>query len=207
MQEIAATLLQYKYLGLLPLAMAEGPVIALVAGFLVHEQVLNAWFAFGTLVVGDLIPDAFFYCLGHYGADTRLAKRFLAKSTLFTEHLDAVARLWERHPRKTMFFGKLAYGLGLPVLTSTGLVRMPFARFVGYAVPVTLLQYGVIMAIGYGLGSSYGLAKNYVTTAYVVTALGVVLFVAGYVVFAKYARKRILAIGETESEPRRRDGA
>ncbi len=203
MQEITVSLLQYKYLGLLPLAMLEGPIIALVAGFLVHTHVFSFWVAYATLLLGDLIPDTFFYFLGYYGANTKLAKRFLRKSKLFADHFDVIVAMWERHPRKTMFLGKLAYGLGLPFLTSTGVVHMPFRRFVSYTVPVTLFQYGVIMGIGYALGSSFALAKNYVTSVYLLVALGV-LVVAGYVVFARYARRRILAIGEHDT--RQQDG-
>lgn len=206
MQEIALSLLKYKYLGLLPLAMAEGPLIALIAGFLVSTHIFSFWFAYATLLVADLIPDTFFYCLGYYGARTRLAGRLLNRSKLFTDHFDVVMRLWERHPFKTMFLGKLAYGLGMPFLTSSGVVQMPFGRFVSCTVPITLLQYGVIMGIGYWLGSSYGLAKNYILSASVLVALAVVLAI-GYFGFAKYIRKRFLSMGRQEGGPRGRDEA
>ncbi len=207
MQEIVLSLLQYKYLGLLPLAMAEGPAIALIAGFLVSTHVFSFWFAYGTLLVADLVPDTFFYCLGYYGAHTKLVWRLLNRSRLFTDHFDVVTRLWERHPRKTMFLGKLAYGLGMPFLTSSGVVQMPFARFMSCTIPVTLLQYGVIMGIGYGLGSSFGLAKNYVLSASVLLALVVVVVVIGYLGLVKYVRNRVFALGQQEGDPRRRDEA
>ncbi|MDB5259316.1 MAG: hypothetical protein JWO73_524 [Candidatus Taylorbacteria bacterium] len=194
METALALLLKYKYAVLFPLAAFEGPVISLVVGFLVHAGTFNFLIAYGILILGDLIPDTIFYCIGYYGNQTKVAQKYFAKSKFFREHFTVIEKLWKEHGRKTMFFGKLAYGLALPFLVSAGMAKMPYKKFISYAVPITLFQYGVIMGIGYGLGSSYALASGYIKYAYFGIAVLVAIFILAYIFLTKYARRKIIAM-------------
>ena len=199
MELVLALLLKYRYLILFPLAAIEGPAVALVAGFLVYRGVLNFWIALFIMLWGDIIPDSWFYCLGFFGSRTRLAQKMLGKSKLFSDHFPIIERVWRDHPRKMMVFGKLAYGMGLPFLTSAGMVRIPYLRFMAYAIPVTIFQYGVIMGIGYYLGNSYAQAGAYIDYAYFGLAGIVVLLAIGYVAVAKFARRKLTQLEEEEA--------
>ncbi|TCS61293.1 DedA family protein [Varunaivibrio sulfuroxidans] len=179
-------LVKYKYLVLLPLGMIEGPLIALIAGFLSHSGVLDFWLAYAILILGDIIPDALFYALGYYGGKIDLVNTYLSG-----EKVKGLGRLWTRHGRLTMFFGKLAYGMGLPFLASAGAVKLPFGKFIQYAAPVTFFQYGVLMVLGYVLGNSYAMALNYVDLAYFALAGGVIAFIIVHVAVGRYARHKI----------------
>jgi len=198
---IALILLKYRYLVLIPLAAFEGPLIALVVGFLVSTGVLNLWISYAIMIAGDIVPDSLFYAIGYYGSQTRFVQRMLSKSSLFRDHFPIVEKMWNEHGRKTMFFGKLAYGMALPFLVSAGMVKMPFKKFIRYAIPITLFQYAPIMAIGYFLGNSYMAAAPYLNYAYLLLGAVVVVLVVGYLIAARYARRKIVALEGNMERP------
>src|SRR5450432_4605817 len=67
MDHIAYLLTQYKYLLLFPLAIVEGPIIAVIAGFLCINGFLNLFIVYPIIVAGDLIGDTICYFLGLWG--------------------------------------------------------------------------------------------------------------------------------------------
>ena len=195
-----ALLLKYKYLTLFPLAVIEGPLVSLIVGFLIHQHVLNFWLAFAILLLGDIIPDSIFWCIGYYGRGTKIVKKYVLDNKLFANHLNVIEKLWTEHAKKTMFLGKLAYGMALPFLISAGVVKMPFKKFITYAVPVSIFQYGTIVLIGYFLGNSYNTASFYVGSIYRILAVFVVLCVIIYYLIIRYARKKIILLVEEEEK-------
>ena len=186
MDHLVLLIENYKYLILLPLAIIEGPIVSLAAGFLIHVGYIKLLPTFAILIVGDLLPDTIYYYIG----------RIFRLNTI--SNLTLLKKLWQDHPRKTAFFSKLAYGLSIPFLISAGLAKIPYKKFISYTFPVTLFQYGVIMAIGYSLGYSYELAKKYIEYAGIVMALILVIFIASYLFAAKYAKKQIKKIEQEE---------
>jgi membrane protein DedA with SNARE-associated domain len=188
----------YKYLILFPIAALEGPVTGFIVGMLIAFGYLNPIAAYFVLVMGDLVPDTAYYLLGRFGESKNLIAKYFAKVGITEEHFSAVRALWHKHPGKTMFFSKLAYGLSTPFLISAGLVGMKPAKFFMYALPVTFVQYAVLMVLGYKFSSSFGTVSNIFAHIQYVFAGLVVVFVA-YYFLAKYMRTRLLA-AEKEAE-------
>ena len=191
MEQLVLLLTKYGYFILFPLAAIEGPIVSLVVGFLIYLGYLKFLPAYAILLLGDLIPDTIYYYIGRFGSERKMMEKYGSR-------LNLIEKLWLEHGKKTMFLSKLAYGLSIPFLLSAGLVKMPFKKFISYAFPVTLFQYGVIMAIGYFLGHSYQLAERYVQYAYVIVAVVLILFIVGYVFIVKYARKQIEKMEQEE---------
>ncbi len=191
-------LMEYKYFLLFPLALIEGPLVALVAGFLVSIGYMTVIPAFIVMLFGDLIPDSVYYYMGRYGNKFNLMEKYGHKFKLISSNFPLVERLWKTHPRKMMFFGKLSYGLSIPFLISAGLVKMAFGKFLEYTIPVTIFQYGVIMAIGYFMGYAYTNAQGYVMDAYILITVLVILIVIGNIFISKFAKREI---EELESNP------
>ncbi|HYV33785.1 MAG TPA: hypothetical protein VE973_02975, partial [Candidatus Limnocylindria bacterium] len=123
-------LLKYKYAVIFPLAAFEGPVVSLVVGFLVYSGVLNFWLALIILILGDIIPDTLFYFIGYFGQQSPFIQKHFLKADFFKNHFSLVKKLWQEHPAKTMFFGKLALGMALPFLVSAGIVKLPYKKFI-----------------------------------------------------------------------------
>lgn len=181
----------YKYLILFPLAALEGPVVSLVVGFLIYGRYLDFFPAFGILILGDLIPDTAYYLLGRFGEKKKIIEKYGNNSKFISNNYEIVKKLWENHGFKTMFFSKLAYGLSTPFLISAGFANIPPRKFISFALPVTLFQYAVLMAIGYYLGRSYELAIVYVKDVQLVFAALIVAAVFVYIIFYKYAERQI----------------
>jgi len=197
-QTILHLLITYRYLILFPLAALEGPVVALLAGFMVslgHFQVLPAY---AILILGDLIPDSFYYYLGRFGNKKNLIEKYSVSSKLLSQNLALMKRLFREHGRKTLFFGKLAYGLSIPFLITAGIIQMSYGTFVSYALPATLFQYGLLMIAGYYLGNSYALAQTYIHDAGIAIAVLVALFFAAYIMLAAFARRKLESIEQEE---------
>jgi len=53
-------LLTYKYLILIPLAVVEGPIITVIAGFLITLGYMNIFLVYLIVIAGDLAGDYFF---------------------------------------------------------------------------------------------------------------------------------------------------
>ena len=191
MEYLVLLLTKYGYFILFPLAAIEGPIVSLVVGFLIYLGYLKFLPAYAILLLGDLLPDTVYYYIGRFGSERKMIEKYGSR-------LNLIEKLWREHGKKTMFLSKLAYGLSIPFLLSAGLVKMPFKKFISYAFPVTLFQYGIIMAIGYFLGHSYQLAERYIQYAYVIVAVVLILFIVSYVFIVKYARKQIEKMEQQE---------
>ncbi len=191
MDYLILLLTKYGYFILFPLAVIEGPIVSLVVGFLIYLGYLKFLPAYAILLLGDLIPDTVYYYIGRFGSKRKIMEKYGSR-------LNLIEKLWREHGRKTMFLSKLAYSLSIPFLISAGLVKMPYKKFISYAISVTLFQYGIIMAIGYFFGHSYQIAERYIQYAYVIAAAILILFIVSYILITKYARKRIKEMEQKE---------
>lgn len=188
---ITEVILQYRYWILFPLAFFEGPIVAFVVGTFVALGYFNIFLASSIMLLGDLVPDTACYFFGRYGKRKTLISRYAAKIGIKEEHFDAIQRLWNKHPGKTMFFSKLAYGLSTPFLVSAGLVGMSLKRFVCYAFPITMIQYAIFLALGYYFGNSFRLVSDKVEIVQIAIGGGVAVIVA-YYFLTRYMRKKLM---------------
>lgn len=192
-------LMQYRYLVLIPLAAFEGPVISLIVGFLVHGGYFNFWLAYLIMLSGDIGPDSIFYAIGFFGHRTQLAQKYFKNNSFLQNHFPTVEKLWRDHPWKMMFFGKLAYGLGLPLLVSAGMAKMPYKKFISLTIPISTFQYGIIMLIGYHSANLYESTFRYVNYGYLVLlAVAVVFFLLYFVAASRYAKRKIVEMENKE---------
>ena len=67
MEHIIQLLYGFKYLFLFPLAVVEGPILAIIAGFLCMEGILNPFIVYPIIILGDIIGDSLVYALGRWG--------------------------------------------------------------------------------------------------------------------------------------------
>lgn len=190
-QTIINLILTYRYVILLPLAFIEGPILALVVGFLVHLKYFDIIPAFLVMCAGDFFPDVFYYYIGYSGTESKIIKKYRAKSKFVADNMPIIEKLWREQGYKTMFLSKLAYGMSTILLISAGLAKMPFRKYITYAFSVTLFQYGIIMTIGYYLSFSYVFATQYVKLAGIIVAVVLVVFVLIYIKIQKYASQEI----------------
>jgi len=155
-EALTEIILQYRYWILIPLSLIEGPVIAFVAGTLASVGYFNMYFLAALFFVRDVGLDAVYYAIGHFGAKTQFVQRMFKKVGITPSHLERVRVLWEKRPGWTMFIGKLSYGIASAFIVVAGTVRMPLPLFFKWASIIAVLQYGLLLFLGYYLGVSFG---------------------------------------------------
>src|SRR3989339_621392 len=67
MAGLIALLTTYKYVIVFPLGIFEGPIIAVLCGFLATQGLLSWYFAYLVLVFADAVGDWAYYALGRFG--------------------------------------------------------------------------------------------------------------------------------------------
>src|SRR3989344_1342849 len=111
LEALTALLLAYRYWILLPIAIVEGPFLALVVGSLTSFGYFDPLLAYFVLICGDFIPDTVLYLTGRWGKRAALIEKYGHKIGLSPERFALIERLWRDHPKKAMIMSKLALGL------------------------------------------------------------------------------------------------
>ena len=199
LDSITPLIIEYRYWILIPLSLIEGPIVAFAAGALAAGGYFNPYFLLVFFVVRDLVTDVAYYALGIFAAKTALVRRLLHKIGVTAEHLEKARALWKHHPGKTMFFGKLSYGIAPSFFVVAGMIRMSLSRFIGYNAVVAVFQYGVCLVIGYYFGNAAGGSLiNMINNIQIVIAVLVVCLFAFYFI-RHYFRKRLLKEEQDEA--------
>lgn len=191
-------LIEYRYWILFPLACFEGPIIGFIAGVLIAAGYFNPIIVFGILLMGDVIPDVSYYLIGRFGNRRGMMERLAGKIGIRPDHFEMVRKLWFNHTTRTMFITKFAYGLSTPLLITAGLVKLPFNRFWTNTVPLSILQYSVLLTLGYFLGNYYTAVES--TFARVQIIVAAVAILAGVYYFFGSAIKRKFMAEQKERE-------
>jgi membrane protein DedA with SNARE-associated domain len=186
-------LITYRYWILIPFSFVEGPIVSFLSGTLVAAGYLNVFVVYVILVLGDVLPDLGYYYLGLWVGESGLQKRFSGMSV----HLPAMKRMWDTHTFKATLLSKWAYGIGSPLLMSSGICGVSVKKYAFYSVIITSLQHIVLLSVGYFFGSSLLLVQKSITAIQIIAVSIVVLLIIGYFVASRQARKKVLE--ETQS--------
>lgn len=192
MTYLSLLIIKYKYLVLFPAAFFEGPIVAFFAGLLASLGYLNIPIAYGILLLGDFVPDTIYYFIGRYGENKNFIHKYGSKFGLTTERFNFIKKIWHTHGFKTMFISKLAYGMSTGFLIAAGLAKIPVKKFYKYTIPVTVIEYGLLMILGYYFGNSYSLVSNYVKGTQIAFAIFTILFIVGYCFFVRYMKRQLI---------------
>jgi membrane protein DedA with SNARE-associated domain len=196
---ITALILHYRYWILIPLCFLEGPIVAFVAGTLASFGYFDIYVLGAVFFVRDIAMDGFMYVVGRFGGETRFGKWLLKKVGVTSEHLRGIHDLWDKYAGRTMFFSKLSYGLAATFLVVAGLVKLSPKKFFAYGALVTVLQYGVLLVLGYFFGNTFETVSNVLNNiGYVLLAVSI--FVTAYYVFTHFMRRRLLKQEAKEEE-------
>lgn len=154
MEHIIFLLSHYKYVILYPLAIVEGPILAVIAGFLCTTGLLNPLIVYPIIVIGDVTGDSLCYALGRWGVPKPIRK--LAKLLgIKKENVDRVKTFFETHPIKTIALSKITLGIGVAGIYLAGNTRVPYPKFIRICLATSALQYLIYLTIGFLFGGAY----------------------------------------------------
>lgn len=187
LDHIVLLLEHYKYLLLFPLAVVEGPIITVIAGFLVTLGVLNPFVVYVIVVVGDIVGDTFWYAVGRFGHGgiVRGLERFFGVTSQKVAR--AKEKIEQNRFKMTALF-KLTQGVGFAGLVAAGLARVSYPLFIVACLLVTLGQVLFYLIVGLLFGHAYQRIGGYLNDAVIIS---IVLFVfAGLWIWYRSKRTR-----------------
>lgn len=170
-------LLTYKYLILMPLAIIEGPIIAVICGFLITLGVFNPLLTYVILVLGDIVGDAGVYYIGYSG------KRFLKYFRVTEEKLEKAKIYFHENHKKAIFASKLAHGIGFTGLIAAGASHVPYKRYFKTCTSISVVQSAVMLIVGVFFGHAYLVIEKYLN--YYAALVSMLLLVVLLFVFIK----------------------
>jgi len=176
--QVVALLIQYKYWILFPISVIEGPIITMIGGALIALGQISALPAYLILILGDLVGDFAYYAMGRFGRH-RFIRKWGSRFGLTETRVQAVVDHFEKHPGKTLLFGKMTHAAGMVVLVAAGIANISLWKFLWYnflgSIPKTL----ILVLLGYFFGEAYNQINtglNYFSGVVMI----ILVLVAGY---------------------------
>lgn len=159
-----------------------------VAGVLSAQGHLTTSIAFAACLAGAIVGDSFMYAIGyHWGhgifrSHPRFAKLYSA------ENEEQFQQAIDTHALKVMLLARFLVGIRAPVYVMTGVVRMPYRRFLLYDVISATAVVGVVFWLSYWFGDN---VRDWVRHAEFTATLIVVgvLAVIGGVVYYRHRQQ------------------
>lgn len=185
--EITPLFTAYRYFVLFPISIVEGPIITVVAGFLSVQGLLVWFWAYLTVVIGDLVGDAIYYSLGRWGRK-RLIRRWGKYLGIYEKEVEKLEKHFREHAGKTLLAGKWTHVGGTIVLVTAGISKMPFGIYMGYEFIGTLVKSGILFAVGYFIGSAIKRIDSFFQMLALVS-IGVAISVVGYLIYRGYKNR------------------
>ena len=181
MKFVIHLLIVYKYILLFPLAIIEGPILAVIAGFLCTNHFLNPFYVYPIIVLGDITGDSLCYSLGRFGVPSPL-KKIIKFFGFKLENIQKVRSYFDANPIKTISLSKLALGIGVTGIYLAGNIKIPYKKFIVVCFFTSMIQYVFYFGLGLLFGSAYQQINHYLNlfsafTIVVTIAILLVVFI------------------------------
>ncbi|MFA6027576.1 MAG: DedA family protein [Patescibacteria group bacterium] len=188
LDQIFNIIVEYRYLLFFPAAVVEGPIVTIIAGFLVGQDMMNFAIVYVIAVAGDVAGDVLHYAIGRWGRQSLIDKwgKYFGITTARIKSFD---KHFKNHSGKTLLLGKLAHGVGGVILAAAGASKVPLKKFIFYntigSIPKSLL----LILIGFYFGQAFYRINKYLDYfAFSTFALGVLLLLV-YMGVLRYGKK------------------
>lgn len=178
-----------KYGLLFIIAVVEGPLITILAGWLSFLGHLNIWFAYSFVLLGELVADSLYYALGFYGKEKmfRWFPKTLGKSR---DKIEKFEKLLHAHVGKTLVITKLTHVGGIPSIIAAGLAKVPFSKFSFYNTLASIPKIFLLFLVGYFFGSAAGKINRYLEYGGFIATILVIIFIINYFFLIPFTKKK-----------------
>src|SRR3954470_5417612 len=170
-----------------------------VAGVLSSQNQLDWRIAFAVCLAGAVVGDSFMYAIGYrwghgiFTSHPRFAKLFAS------ENEQQFQKAVEAHALKVMLLARFLVGIRAPVYVMTGVVRLPFRRFLLYDFISASLVVSVVFGLSYVFGEH---VSEWVRHAEIRATIIVVLVIITLVAIVYYRhREQVLKFVFGRDEP------
>jgi membrane-associated protein len=178
--DIPNLLAHYKYLILFPMAIVEGPILAVIAGFFCTNGLLNPFFVYPIIVFGDIIGDSICYSMGRWGIP-KFIRKIAWWLGLNPGSIGRARTYFDSNPVRTVFLSKITLGIGVAGIYLAGNAKIPYGKFIRICFVTSLIQYVFYLGVGLIFGSAYLQINRFIdniASIFIIAALGVILFIS-----------------------------
>lgn len=184
--EVLVILEHYKYFLIFPIMVIEGPIIAVISGFMAYLGILNIFLLYPLLVLGDLIGDSLYYAIGKYCSRFRLVKKLVFYLGYSEKSEEFLKSHFDKHMTKTLLLAKLSHGLGGTVQVTAGIAKVNFPQYISIELVGTMIKTLFLLVLGFYLGNSYEKINTYLDSI-----AFMVISVTGFIFFGILLNKYI----------------
>jgi membrane protein DedA with SNARE-associated domain len=178
MDTILHVLTEYKYVLLFPLAIVEGPILAVIAGLLCSNGILNPIPVFSIIVLGDITGDSICYSFGRWGVPEFL-KRMAIWSGLNFKNVNRTKLYFDSNPVRMVSLSKITLGIGVAGIYLAGSAKIPYKKFITICFFTSITQYLFYLGIGLWFGQAYIQINHYldfVASIFIIAALILIFY-------------------------------
>jgi membrane protein DedA with SNARE-associated domain len=169
----------YSYYILFPLTVIEGPVITVIAGFLASTNFLDPIPTFITILIANLTGDAIYYSAGRWWF-TNSIRKLTVFFRIKKEKITNIENKLKKNSGKVIFFGKLSHVLGGLILVASGMVEVPFNKFMLFCLFAEVPKSLILLAVGYFFGSTISNYGKYLNLTFIGLIVLTVVLIALY---------------------------
>lgn len=181
---IIQLLLTYKYLILIPLAILEGPIVSVIAGFLATQGIFNLFLLFFVMVTGDIIGDAIFYFIGYKG------KKLFHYFNINEEKIEKAKIYFQNNHNKAIAASKIMWGIGTAGLIAAGALRVSYKKYFKTCALYSLAQSFAMIILGVFFGQAYMIIGKYFDYYVAWVSILAIAFLLFFVFIKKYKQNK-----------------
>lgn len=131
----------------------------ILCGFLIGTHVVEPVHALISVYLGLLLTDSMLYCFGRkYGR--KIIKKKMFHRILSPERLKMIEAKYHRWGMLVLLIGRQLVGLRAQVFLVSGIVRLPFSRFLISDIVSAVISMAVMTSLGYAGGHSLEVVKR-----------------------------------------------
>lgn len=180
---------EFPYLGIFLLLILGGiglpfpeDVTLLLSGFLMADKLITPLPAFLVIYLGLLITDFSLFLAGKkYGRKIVEHKRF--RKIISRDKLSKLEEKFKKWGILVIFLGRHVLGLRAQIFIASGLMKMPFIKFIFADAISALFTIGLWGGIGYLGGNSFQVLKKDITKVENIVILVFVILIASGIIF------------------------
>jgi membrane protein DedA with SNARE-associated domain len=172
------------------------------AGVLSAQGHLHTGLAFAACLAGAIVGDSIMYGIGYrwghriFTSHPRFAKLLASEADKEDQFQQAI----ENHSLKVMLLARFLVGVRAPVYVMTGVVRMPFRKFLLYDVISATIVVGVVFTLSYIFGDNVREWVRHAEFTATVIVVGVLALVGG-ILYYRHRREILEFVFGTDPPP------
>lgn len=189
--EVFDLLIKYGYPIIFFLVLFEGPFVTITAGFFAASGYFNLFLLYPLIVFTDLFSDVMWYFVGYFGKEKIINRWgcFIGITEKRLKKMEKLGHEFENHQGKILFTAKITHAFGLPLLITSGMLKINLKEFSWFNFLATLPKTLVFLLLGYYFGEAREAIARYLGYS---TIIGIVIFIlaiAIYIIIQKYLKK------------------